>query len=127
MTDPDNLLTVEGAEEARISPAMGVAMIALNMALKYHDISTVQDGTLYQQYKMEGKNMTALHLDHVFETALRMERHLLTSANEISDMMVSGVIEAMEAIVAEEDSSGAETGSVGTKASAEVNQKDTPS
>jgi hypothetical protein len=102
MTDPENLLAVEGAEQARISPAMGVAMIALNMALKYHDISTVQDGTLYQQFKMEGKNMDTLHLDHVFETARRIERHLLTSANQVSQMMIDGVMDAIEAIAAEE-------------------------
>ncbi len=102
-SEPDNLLAVEGAEQARISPAMGVAMIAFNMALKYHDISTVQDGTLYQQYKMEGKNMTCLHLDHVFETAKSIERHLLMSSTEIAEMMVSGVIEAMEAVAMEDE------------------------
>ncbi len=102
INDSDNLLTVEGAEQARISPAMGVAMIALNMALKYHDINTIQDGTLYQQYKLEGKNINALHLDHVFETAQRIERHLLVSSKEIAEMMVSGVIEAMEAMNDEE-------------------------
>lgn len=101
MNEADNLLQIEGAEDARIAPAMGVAMIALNMALKYHDINTVQDGALYQQYKLEGKNMTGLHLDHVFETARRMERHLLISSREITEMMVSGVIDTLEQIVAD--------------------------
>jgi hypothetical protein len=100
--EPDNLLAVEGAEQARISPAMGVAMIALNMALKYHDINTIQDGTLYQQYKMEGKNMDTLHLDHVFETARSIEDHLLKSNDRITQLMVDGVIDALEGLVAEE-------------------------
>lgn len=31
-----------------VGPMIGVVTIALNLALKYHDINTVQDGTLKQ-------------------------------------------------------------------------------
>lgn len=98
MTEPENLMHIEGAEDVRIAPAMGVAMIALNMALKYHDINTVQEGALYQQYRLEGKNMVGLHLDHVFETARHIERHLLTSSHEIAEMMVTGLLGALEGL-----------------------------
>src|SRR3990167_8274411 len=60
-----------------VGQMVGISAIALNMALKYHDINTVQDGTLYQQYKLEGKNMHALHLDEVFHTAIQIEQHLV--------------------------------------------------
>ena len=65
--DPKEMAKELGpAADARIGPAVGVASIALNMAMKYHDINTVQDGALYQQYKLEGKNMRPLHFDMVF-------------------------------------------------------------
>jgi hypothetical protein len=77
--------------DAPIAPAHAIASIALTMALKYHDINTVQDGTLYQQYKLEGKNMSALHLDHVFETAERMEMWLIGSNQRIAKIVVDAI------------------------------------
>lgn len=79
------------APSTPMAPAHGIAAIALNMALKYHDINTVQDGVLYQQYKMEGKNLHALHLDHVFETAIRMEMHLLAASDRIAKVVVEAI------------------------------------
>ena len=74
-----------------VAPAHGIAAIALNMALKYHDIATVQDGTLYQQYKLEGKNMIPLHLNMVFETAILMEMHLLGASERIAKLVVDAI------------------------------------
>jgi hypothetical protein len=76
---------------APVAPAHGVAAIALSMAMKYHDIATVKDGALYQQYKLEGKNMTPLHLDMVFETAIQIERHLLGSSDRIANLIVDAL------------------------------------
>lgn len=76
-----------------VAPAHGVAAIALAMAIKYHDIATVQDGTLYQQYKLEGRNLRELHLDMVFETAILMEAHLLGSSARIAKLIVDAVTE----------------------------------
>lgn len=78
-------------EHARVGVAHGIAAIALNMAIKYHDIGTVQDGTLYQQYKLEGRNMTVLHLDMVFETAMRIEAHLMGSSQRIASMVIDAL------------------------------------
>ena len=77
--------------DAPIAPATGIATIALNMALRYHDINTVQDGALYQQYKLEGRNMGTLHLDHVFETAIRMEAHLLGASDRIAKIVIDAI------------------------------------
>jgi hypothetical protein len=74
-----------------VAPAHGIAAIALNMSLKYHDIATVKDGALYQQYKLEGKNMRELHLDVVFETAIKMEEHLLGSSDRIAKIIVDAL------------------------------------
>jgi len=63
------------------------------MAMKYHDISTVQDGALYQQYKLEGKNMTPLHIDMVFETAMQIEKHLIRSHKRIADALLAHLVE----------------------------------
>jgi hypothetical protein len=74
-----------------VAPAHGIAALALSMAMKFHDIMTVHDGTLYQQYKMEGKNLTPLHLDMVFETAIQIERHLLGSSDRIAKLVVDAI------------------------------------
>lgn len=78
-------------EEVRnlpITPIHGIAGIALTMAMKYHDISTIQDGTLYQQLKLEGRNIGTLHLNMVFETAEKIERWMLNSSNRIATLLV---------------------------------------
>jgi hypothetical protein len=90
-----------------VAPAHAIASIALSLALKYHDINTVQDGALYQQYKLEGKNMTAFHLDHVFETATKMEAFLLGSSERIAKLVVDAINEPNE-----EDNDGDRTGQV---------------
>jgi hypothetical protein len=79
-----------------LAPAHGIAALALSLALKYHDINTVHDGTLYQQYKLEGRNMRGLNLDFVFETAIRMERHLLASSDRIAGLLVDAIAAAVD-------------------------------
>lgn len=109
----DNLLDL-GPEAANspIPTGVAVAAIALNFAMKYHDINTVQDGTLYQQYKLEGKNFEALHLGAVFDTAKQIEAHLMSGANRLSDMVFESLIEGLSEEVAPQQTgqSGAETG-----------------
>lgn len=82
--------------DVKMAPAHGIAAIALTMAMKYHDINTVQDGALYQQYKLEGRNMVSLHLDMVFETAIRIEMHLLASEQRIAKLVVDALAIAVE-------------------------------
>lgn len=104
MSEEDNVAdplkeVVEKLGDAPIPVAHGIAAIALSMAMKYHDISTVQDGTLYQQYKMEGRNLIPLDLEMVFETAIRIEHHLMESQQRIADLVVEAIeagVEAME-------------------------------
>lgn len=84
---PDSL------KDVPLGPVHGIAAIALNMALKYHDINTVQDGMLYQQYKLEGKNMVGLHLDHVFHTAQRMEEHLIAANGRVAKLLVAAALD----------------------------------
>ncbi len=98
LTAGDELKSLaEAMPDATVAPVHGVAAIAPTMAMKFHDINTVQDGTPYQQYKLEGKNLTPLHLDMVFDTAIRIERHLLASSDRIAGLLV----DALEASVAE--------------------------
>lgn len=82
--------------DAPLATPHGVAAIALTLAMKYHDINTVQDGTLYQQYKLEGKNMQPLHIDAVFETAILIERHLLASSDRIANLVVDAIERGIE-------------------------------
>lgn len=83
----------EEVKSESLGPMVGIAAIALNLAMKYHDISTIQDGALYQQYKLEGRNMVPLHMDMVFETAMQIERHLISANKRISQLMVLACLE----------------------------------
>lgn len=98
-TAGDPFHALEPISDTRVAPATGIAAIALNFALKYHDIATVKDGAMYQQYKLEGRNMRELHLDMVFETAIKMETHLLTSSDRIAKI----IVEALEVVVEEDN------------------------
>lgn len=74
-----------------VAPAHGIAAIALSMAIKFHDTSTIQDGTLYQQYKLEGKNIQPLMLDHVLATAAQLELWLIGSSERIAKLVVDAI------------------------------------
>lgn len=93
MEEPHDMLepVLEHGGDTRLAPAHGIAAIALSLAMKYHDIATVQDGTLYQQYKLEGRNMMPLHIDAVFETAIRIEMHLMASSERIAKIVVDAI------------------------------------
>ena len=88
---------LEPINNTQVAPATGIAALALNMAMKYHDIQMVKDGTLYQQYKLEGKNMPPLHLDEVFETAILIEMHLLGASERIAKIVVDAIAIGVEA------------------------------
>src|SRR5262245_34096250 len=89
-------LPSEIVNNAPVGPMVGISALALNMALKYHDSNTVQDGTLYQQYKLEGKNMHGLHLDMVFDTAIQIEQHLVAANTRVAKMIVLAALERDE-------------------------------
>ena|SRR5215471_7401817 len=79
-----------------VAPAHGVAAIALSMAMKYHDIAVIKDGAMYQQYKLEGRNMQTLHLDMVLETATKLEKWLLGASERIAKVIIDSVTIAVE-------------------------------
>jgi hypothetical protein len=82
--------------DVKIAPAHGIAAIALSLAMKYHDIATIKDGAMYQQYKLEGRNIREINLDTVFETAIRIEMHLLASSERIAKIVVDVIAELPE-------------------------------
>lgn len=84
-------------KDTPVAPANAVAAIALDMAMRYHQINTVSDGVLYQQYKMEGRNMETLNLDMVFETAIRIEQHLLAANERVAKIVVDAIVDGLEA------------------------------
>ena len=89
-----------GGEKLATGPAIGA--VALTLAMKYCDITTVQDGALYQQYKIEGRNMVPLDLAMVFDVAIQIEKHLMGTSERISAL----VVDALKVIVDEEDEEG---------------------
>lgn len=93
----NDLAGLEPLADQPVAPAHVISSIALNLALKYHDIGTVQDGVMYQQMKLEGKNLMPLHLDMVLETAVRMERWLLHSNERIAKIVFDALEGATDA------------------------------
>ena len=104
----------EVLHDAPISPQLGLAAIALNFALKYCDINTVQDGVLYQQYKMEGRNMHSLHLAEVFDVAAQIEQHLLNTPSRLAgvvlDMVATDIEQAIDGAASEQGDETQPTG-----------------
>lgn len=93
-----DLSTLEPVADAPVSPAIAIGSIALKLAVEYHGATVISDGSLYQQYRIEGKEMTPLTLALVLETAREFERHLLTTNERIAAI----VVEALEASTEEE-------------------------
>ena len=85
---------LEPIADQPMSAAHGVAAVALGMALRYYDTSTVQEGGLYQQLKLEGRNIQALHPDMVLDLAKHFERHIMEAPNRLSEMVIDAVIDA---------------------------------
>ena len=86
------------APNTPVGAAHGIAAIALSMAMKYHDIGMIKDGVLYQQYKLEGRNLQPLHLDMVFETAIKIEMHLLGASQRIAQVVIEAIAYGDEAL-----------------------------
>ncbi len=99
--DTDELAALEPVGDAPLLPAHGIAAIALNMALKFADINTVQDGALYQQYKLEGRNIQGLHLEWVFHIADRIERRIMDTPNRLSAAIFEQIEDGLNAAEAE--------------------------
>lgn len=98
----ESLKPLQAIGDTKVPMAQGIAGLALTLAMKYHDITTVQDGTLYQQYKLEGVNMSPLHIDVVFETAIKIEGHLLRADGRLSDILMEEM-KALEGEAPSED------------------------
>lgn len=78
-----------------VAPAHGIAAIALNMAMKYHDMQMIPDGLTYQQYKMEGRNIRTIGIVDVFETAEKIEVWLLASSERIANVVIDAVSDGL--------------------------------
>ncbi len=86
---------LEPIQDNPVAPAHGIAALALNMALKYHDTNMVKDGALYQQYKLEGKNFRPYTIDEAFETAMKIEAWLLGASDRIAQIVIDCVKDAV--------------------------------
>lgn len=103
----------EGAEDlkelsdlganAPMSAATGIASIALSMAMKYCNMNTVQEGALYQQYKLEGRNIGPCTLEWVFHIADQIEQRLLFAQNRMSMMALEQAYDDVAEVLSSEE------------------------
>ncbi len=95
--DPTDVPPLDGLEDIpantqiRMSESTMIATVALNMALKWHDTSVIKDGTMYQQLRMEGKEIRSLCLDHVFDTAKLFERHIMEASGRLTELTMETI------------------------------------
>ena len=75
--------SLDPIRDAPIPTLEAIAAVALSMAMKFHDTCMVKDGTLYQQYKLEGRQLVPLDMATVFNTAIEIERHLIGAPSRI--------------------------------------------
>jgi len=87
----DDFKALEPLKDNPVSPAVVVASIALNLSLKYHDMCLVKDGTLYQQYKVEQRNIKTMHLSDIMEVAKQFEAHLMAADKRIAKLIVDAI------------------------------------
>jgi hypothetical protein len=110
----ENLMQELGeiAPDLPMSAAHGISAMAMTLALKYWDINTIQEGALYQQYKLEGKNPAGLHMDMVIHTAIQIEAHIIAAPTRLTAMferdLVGAVQEVLKTAFSDEDSGEAE-------------------
>ncbi len=74
----------------QLDAATGVRMTALMMSVKYHAETTIKDGQLYQQIKLENKPIETLTNSKVLQTAIEFERYLRGDYAEMADKLVMG-------------------------------------
>lgn len=91
----NELLELPELNGVPLSTAHAVSSLALNFALKWHDMRLIKDGAMYQQKKLEGENFQLIDLADVFETAKLIELHILGSPNRLSQALIEGVAEVL--------------------------------
>lgn len=76
-----------------LSTSTTISALALNFAMKYHESTIIKDGTLYQQFKMEGRNIEVLAFEDVFVTAAKVEAWLLNGPNRHAALLREGIVD----------------------------------
>ena len=91
----ENLTKIEHLEQAPVSASTAIAALAMNFALKWFDMTMVKDGTLYQQYKMEQRNITVIDFPDILKKAAEFEAWLINSDNRQMEQLTPGLIEEL--------------------------------
>lgn len=71
----------------------GIRATALAMAVRYHGDTIVKDGQMYQQFKLEGKNMQPTAPLLILQIAMDFERYLRGDYAALADQIVGGDFE----------------------------------
>jgi hypothetical protein len=98
-----SVFELEEIKDAPLSQSHAIASLALNFAMKYADMTLVKDGALYQQYKLEGRNVETIHLDWVLGVAKQIEAHLMSAPGRLAPLVCDMITDVIEQIVAEEE------------------------
>ncbi len=91
----DNLLDLEAIKDAPVSPATAIAAVALNFAMKWYDMTTIKDGAMYQQKKLEGANFQYYDFPDVLERAKEIELWILGSPSRLSQAVLEVIADEL--------------------------------
>lgn len=115
LSDEDNLLKLPAGVDGPIPSGVAVGALALNFALKYYDMRLVKDGVMYQQLKLEQKELGTFGLQDVFEIAKQIEVHLLATSDRVASLVVEALVDGVlreepvaDMVDIEEDAGGEE-------------------
>lgn len=95
MSENPMLDIVEHAGDGPISASTGISALAMNFALKWHDMRIIKDGTLYQQKKMEGANIQIIDLPDVLQTAMQFEAYLLSGPERHAKILKEDIMKRL--------------------------------
>ena len=93
LSDDNPMKDMEPVLNTALASPEGISIVSLNFAIKWHDVAVIKDGAMYQAQKAEGKNIRAIGLEDVFETAALFERWLLAAPERLYSVLVEGKIE----------------------------------
>jgi len=77
-----------------ISRDDGIRMMALSMAIKHIESTMLRDGALYQQLKLDGREIGVLRANAVLEKAIDFERYLRGDYADMAAQIVNMDFEA---------------------------------
>lgn len=85
-----------------LTPDQKLRSMALMLSISFHKDTVIKDAGMYQQYKMEGRNMSPLDDETVIKTALRYETFIRCGESPERMALITQVADELDDFIADE-------------------------